>query len=1337
MDPTGGQMNELDDAKKESQPANDNTPQPILAWTAPREDPVQYDSFLHFQSKHEHTEMDSQSANDNAPRPIPVVELSTPREDAIHDQDFLQSQLEQEHMEMDSQFSAMDAPRFIPLINVSVRADDNEALDDMETGPQSSHINSAQLFTVNDLLRDDFDHIHEVRPMEDGPMADELHHAQDDDSPMPRDERAPIVVSSNPNYIPHRPHERPVIVSSDNMDWARDLDLPDIIDIPSTPAIPTMSSQIAPGLIPRYPEPEMFERFDMNNPPLAFTWPRSRGYPERFGNWPWNPNAFPRRPQPPAPELGGHGDIFMGYTSQEDWGQDRIGMASKLFTQNDPNDRRLYEDDMRRRATSGGGTVDPSRLTVDSFGVVSGSGMTPNEQSYLGPGQDWMQNLSIATPNLPNMPGGMPTKMQMSAAHHSQNNESAPPHDVPMQSIEHQQPIQPQQPTQPAQQSASSTTTFFPVSISRPLGTKPRVPSNTEAEPSPEEDDFDEPTITQGDDEDGDWKPKRSGARKKKAPSSARRAATVTANSTAPGGPSTSAPLAASARVQPSAPASRKKGGAPRKTAALKNPAAPRNQASRKKAQNKAAAGAQGGASQDTDLGPASSQTVVYSDDLGTALSQHAAQNDNPAAAAPQSARPPPKKRALAKKKTAADTAGAASGNSKPASPKSRTKVARGPRGPYKRKPNKDAAPHAPFEVAPTTQGTPAPEMMAAGRSGATDLMVFTTHVPAPGQNPGPRVPQHGQQRMPSVGPQAGQYRPPMTLEEHQRRVPEFAAAVQQHGPPALDLHLPSGRPYHNVPQQGGQDMSHNSAQQGGQNIHHNIAQQGGQSMHYNYPQQDQSMHHNPPQQVGQSLYRNPPQQGGQGMNYNPPQNSGQNMHPNFPQQGGQTKHPPQRIGFVNQHIGSPNTNQTRQTGLLSSPMGRYPNLSPAHFRAPLPENLERQLYDIWTPESESNSSPPFLSDNDMTYRMQAKHGSTNGIERFIDARHRDEADFEINGELMRRQRLGHQPGDIGRPLTEAQLRMHNENNRHNLELEQRIGNTYPRINSIPEQAANINRPPEDWLPAQSRADLHSRMLPPAVPASRMRASTAGVEANEDEDEDDVQDVPTKRKRPTKAVVKAKEKARQEAADAPVAEQQPGAQEQGLPPAQTPHIVAQAVTASVPVIALPAPALAPKKQPAKRQPAKKRTSAAADLTNEKPKPKRAPRKKKDAAADTSTAAGTLTADDDSTIVVATTAPHPGPATLFSGQRSPMTSLFPFAGGPHAAAAASRRAREATPTPVQGFSRTRGGGGVAGGHPAWREDATWGGFWDRQPVATRSELPGLMSSDEEEEEEEEE
>jgi hypothetical protein len=119
MNPTGSQINEPDDAKKESQPANDNTPRPISVWTAPREDSVHYNSFLHFQSEPEHTEMDLQSANGNAPRPIPVVELSTPGEDAIHDQDFLQSQFEQEHMEMDSQFLAMDAPRFIPLINVS------------------------------------------------------------------------------------------------------------------------------------------------------------------------------------------------------------------------------------------------------------------------------------------------------------------------------------------------------------------------------------------------------------------------------------------------------------------------------------------------------------------------------------------------------------------------------------------------------------------------------------------------------------------------------------------------------------------------------------------------------------------------------------------------------------------------------------------------------------------------------------------------------------------------------------------------------------------------------------------------------------------------------------------------------------------------------------------------------------------------------------------------------------------------------------------------------------------------------------------------------------------
>ncbi|KAK0744125.1 hypothetical protein B0T18DRAFT_392773 [Schizothecium vesticola] len=1310
MDLTESQINKPDDAKKESRPANDNTPQPIPVWTALRQDP-------------------------------------------IHDQDFLQSQLEQEHMEMDSQFSAMDAPRFIPLINVSVRADDNEVFDNIETGPQSSHINSAQLFTVNDLLRDDFDHIHNVRTMEDGPMADELHPAQDDDSPMPRDERAPMVVSSDSNYIPYQPHERPAIVSSSNMDWARDLNLPNIIDIPSTPSIPTMPSQIAPGLIPRYPEPEMFERFDMNNPPLAFTWPSSRGYPKRFGNWPWNPNAFPSRPQPPTPELGGHGDIFMGYTPREDWGQDRIGMASKLFKQNDPNGRRLYEDDMRRRATSGGGTVDPSRLTVDSFGVVSGPDMTPNEMSCFGPGQDWMQNLSIGMPNLPSMSGGMPTGMPTGAAHHSQHNESVPPYDVPMQSIE------PQQPSQPAQQSASSTTNFFPVSISRPLGTKTRVASKTEAESSEEENDFNEPTINQGDDDDDDWKPKRSGARKKKAPSIARRAATATASSTAPCGPATSAPerLAASTRAQPSAPASRKKGGVPRKAAAPKNPAAPRNQASRKKAQNKAAAEAQGGASQDNDLGPASSQTVAYSDDLATALFQHAAQNYNPAAAAPQPARPPPKKRAPAKKKAAADIAGAASGNSKPASPESRKKVTRGPRGPYKRKPNKDAAVHAPAEAAPTTQGTPAPEMIAAGRPGAADLMVFTAHAPCPGPKLGPRVPQHGQHSVPSAGQQSGQYRPPITLEEHQRRVPEFAAAVQQHDPPELSLHLPDGRPYHNVPQQGGQrmrqGMNYNPAQHGGQNMHCNIAQQGGQGgMHYNHPQQG-----------GQSMYRNPPQQGSQGMNYNATQQGGQNMHHNFPQQGdqriphnppqrgGQTMYPPQRIGFVNQHIGSPSTNQARQTGLSSSPMGRYPNLSPAHFRAPLPENLERQLYDVWTPEPEYNSSLPFLPGNDMTYRMQAEHESTNGFERFKDAMVRNDVDFDVNHELMRRQRLGHQPGDIGQPLTEAQLRMHNENNRHNRELEERIGNSYPRVNNIPEQTANVNRPPEDWLPTQSRADLQARMLPPAVPASRMQASTAGVEADDDDDADgdDVQDVPTKRKRPTKVVVKAKGKTRQEAVDASVTDHQLGAQEQVIPPVQTPHIAAQASTASVPVIILPAPVLPPKKQAAKRQPAKKRTSAAADLTDEKPKPKRPPRKKKDAAAGTSTAAGTsaaagaltaagnltatgaltagasLTAADDSTIVVATTALRPSPANLFSGQHSPITNLFPFSGGPYVAA--SRRAREPTPTPASGFSRTRGGGGVAGGHPVWRQDETWGSFRDQQPVATRSELPGLMLS----------
>lgn len=1362
MDSAGSQMNEPDEAQKDSQPADDNTP-----------------------------------------HPIPVVELSNPRKDPLDVEFYLQFQFEQDQqfqlqhaqdrMELDSQFSAMDAPRFIPLVNLTVWADADQDLDH-ETGAQSSHINYPQGITVNDLLRDDYDNIQDVQPMEDGSRAEGLDPAQDNGSPMPRDEHAPMVVSSDPNYIPYQPHERPIIVSSDMMSWAHNLNLPDIIDVPSAPI---MHHQVAPNFIPRYHAREMIQHPDPYHPRLNFTWPSSRGHPERPDNWPLNHSAFPRRPQEPAPELGGHGDIYMGYTPQEDQRQDRIGISSKLFLQTDPTARRLYDEDMRLRAT-GGASIHPSKLMAESepepepeesFELVPELRMTVNELSFFGTDEDWLQNYPYPMPF--GTPFGMPSGMAMAALPlpYGQDSWGVPPQDVPMQNIEQQQssqilqsieyqqqPSQSQQPILPPQQATSSSTNFLPVTTSRALGTKTRTPSSTDAESSSEDD---EAVTGQGDDgdDDVDWKPRKSGARKKKARAPTRRAATA-ASLTAPGGPTTSAPPAAPAGAQPSAEPSagapRKKLPKPRKPAAPKNPAAPRKQGPRKKAQKKTAADSQDDADQDNDLGPGSSQTLAPSDD--------------PAATAPQPAKPPPKKRAPKKKKAAANAAArAASASSELSVPEPRPRGPKGWRGPYKRRPRKGAEEAAAALVRareraglpPLAVDTSFTETATTGpRPGASDLMVFTSHAPGPGPgpNPGPRAPQQGQQRVSSAAQQEARlFHPNMTVEEHQKRVPEFAAAVQQHAPPAL--HFPGGRQIHNVQQHNGQGTHRNASQYSEQDVCYNNPQQGGQRMHHNdYQQGGQMMRHQPPQQGGQGMYHNPPQQGGQRMHHEEYQQGGQRMPQNprnvgqrtlydpfqqgpqrMPynppqqnplQQGGQRIQILQRPGTVNQHISPPSTSQTRQTELSPSPMGRYPNLSPAHFRAPLPENLERQLYDTWRPESEQNNPPAFPPRSDMSYRMQAEHDSSNDFRRFRQAMDRDEVDFDANAQLMRRQRLGHQPGDVGLPLTEEQLRMHNENNRHIEEVEQRVGNSYPYVNSIQEQAANVNRPPESWLPPQSRAALHARMLPPLLPASRMRASTAAVEAEQDEDEDEdvVQAPPTKKKRKSKAMVKAEaeQKALQAALDAEAAGHQPSTQEQGLPPVQTPHLAVQAASATIPVLALPEPAQAPKKQPAKLQPAKKRSSAVADLGDEKPKPKRAPEKKKDittatstptdtftasafsTAANTSTAAGTFTAADNftasafstaagatftaadtSTIVVATTLAGPGAAaSLFSGQTSPMASLFPFAGGPYAAAAASRRARETTPTPASG-------GGARAQQPGWRHDEVWGTIRDRQ------------------------
>lgn len=1395
MASTGAQMSEPDEAKKDSQPADDNiTPQliPVVELSNPREDPPDLETYLQFQF-----EQDQQFR-------------------LQHEQQ-LQLQHEQDRMELDSQFSAMDAPRFIPLVNLTVWADDDQVLDH-ETGAQSSHINPSQGFTVNDLLRDDYDNIQDVSPMEDGSTADGLHPDQDNGSPMPpRDEHAPMVVSSDPNYIPYRPHERPMIVSSDMMNWAHNLSLPDIIDIPCTPI---MHQQVAPNFIPRYHDREMIQCPDLNHPRLNFTWPSSRGYPERPDNWPLNHTAFPSRPLEPAPELGGHGDIYMGYTPQEDQSHDRIGLPSKLFIQTDPTARRLYEEDMRLRAT-GGASIHPSRLLAEpepepepepeelSFYLPPELLMTANELSFFGSDQDWLQNYPYPMPfgTLFGMPAGMATAAL--PLPYGQANWSVPPQDVPMQSVEQQQssqvlqsiedqqPSQSQQPNLPAQQPSSPSTTLLPVTTARVLGTKTRTPCSADSESSEEDD---EAITGRGDDgdDDVDWKPRKSGARKKKTPAAARRAAT-SASGTAPVGPTTSAPLAAPAGAQPSAEPSagapRKKLPRPRKPAAPKNPAAPRKQGPRKKAQNKAAAETQDDADEDNDLGPSSSQTVAAGDD--------------PAATAPQPAKPPRKKRAPPKKKAVANAAASvSSANSELSVPEPRPRGPKGWRGSYKRRPKKDAEeamaearkraglPPLAGDASLTNTTTTGPG------PGASDLMVFTSYAPGPGPgpNPGPRAPQQGQQRVPSAGQlEAGLFHPNMTVEEHQRRVPEFAAAVQQHSPPAL--HFPGGRPHHNAPrhgghqQHGGQGTHHNNPQYSEQDVRYNNPQQGGQRMHHNdYQQGGQMMHHQPPQQGGQGMYRNPPQQGGQRMHhddyqqggqrmhYQPPQQGGQGMYRNPPQQGshrmphdprnvGQRtlydpfqqgpqrepyispqQNPPQqggqkiqilqRPGVVNQHISPPSTSRTRQTELSPSPMGRYPNLSPAHFRAPLPEVLERQLYDTWRPESEPNSPPGFPTPSKMSYRRQAEYESSNDFLRSRHAMERDGVDFDVNFQLMRRQREGHQPGDVGLPLTEEQLRMHDENNRHIEEFEQRTGNSYPRVNSIQEQAANANRPPESWLPPQSRAALHARMLPPPVPASRMRASTAAVEAEQDEDEDEevVQAAPTKKKRKSKAQVKAEaeEKARKEALDAEAAGHQPSTQEQGLPPVQTPYLAAQAASATMPVLALPEPAQAPKKQPAKRQPAKKRNSAAADLGDEKQKQDTTTSISTpttpttftpsdtftastfSTAANTSTAADTFTASafstaaaDTSTIVVATTLPGPSAAaaaSLFSGQTSPMTSLFPFAGGPYAAAEASRRARETTPTPAPAQG---GGAGAQQLPPGWRYDETWGAFRERR------------------------
>lgn len=1397
MASTGAQMSEPDEAKKDSQPADDNiTPQliPVVELSNPREDPPDLETYLQLQF-----EQDQQ------------FQLQ-------HEQQF-QLQHEQDRMEMDSQFSAMDAPRFIPLVNLTVWADDNQVLDH-EMGARLSHLNSPQGMTVNDLLRDDYDNIQDVQPMEDGSMADGFHPAQDNGSPMPpRDEHAPMVVSSDPNFIPYRPHERPMIVSSDMISWARNLNLPDIIEVPSAP---TMHHQVAPNFIPRYHAREMIQYPDPYHPGLNFTWPSSRGHPERPDNWPLNYIRISNRPQEPAPELGGHGDIYMGYTAQEDQSLDRIGLPSKLFIQTDPTARRLYEEDMRLRAT-GGASINPSRLMVEpepepepepeeeSFDLPPELRMTANELSFFGTDEDWLQYYPDPMPF--GTPSGMPPGMAMAALPlpYGQNNWSVPPQDVPMQSIEQQQssqvlqsieyqqqPNQSQQPSLPPQQASSSPTNFLPVSTSRALGTKTRTPS-TDAESSSEDD---EAVTGQGDDSDDDvdWKPPRkSGARKRKARAPARRAATAT-NGTAPVVPTTCAPPAAPARAQPSAEPSaeapQKKVPKPRKPAAPKNPAAPRKQGPRKKAQKKTAADSQDDTDHDNDLGPASSQTVAPSDD--------------PAATAPQPAKPPRKKRAPPKKKAAA-IASSASANSELSVPEPRPRGPKGWRGPYKRKPKKDAEEALAQAQARARAGLPplagdallTNTATAGPTPGASDLMVFTSRAsgPGPGPNPGPRAPQQGQQRVLNAGQlEAGLFHPNMTVEDHQRQVPEFAAAVQQHAPPAL--HFPGGRPHHNAQQHGGQGMHHNASQYSEQDVRYNNPQQGGQRMHHQPPQQGgRGMYHNLPQQGGQRMNHQPPQQGGQGMYHNPPQQSGQRMphnprnvaqrtlydpfqqgsqrEPYIPpqhnpfQQGGQRIQILQRPGVVNQHVSPPSTSQTRQTELSPSPMGRYPNLNPAHFRAPLPENLERQLYDTWRPESAPNSPPAMSTRSDMSYRMQAEHEFANGSWRLRRAMDRDEVDFNVNAQLMWRQRQGHQPGDVGLPLTEEQLRMHNENNRHIEETEQRVGNSYPRVNSIQEQAANVNRPPESWLPPQSRAALHARMLPPPLPASRMGPSTAAVEAEQDEDKDEeaVQAAPTKRKRKSKAQVKAEaeEKARQAALDAEVAGHQPSTQEQALPPVQTPYLAAQTASTTIPVLALPEPAQSPKKLPAKRQPAKKRTSAAADLGDEKLKPKRAPKKNMtaagtdtatasdtftptntftpantftasifSAAANTSTASGTFTSSDNftasdtfttsafstaaadtSTIVVASTLPSPSAAaaaSLFSNQTSPMASLFPFAGGPYAAAAASRRARETTPTPIP----AQGGGGSGGGGrgeqqqpPVWRHDETWGTFRERR------------------------